>query len=114
MCLSLTCLAFISHVKHESVCQENNTFMYGVMFECLKNKEAFKNICVEVNKNVLVICCCFLCVSFVLHLTWLLLLQNFCFLARCLIFPSSINLPIVKVVEFMLCRSIPHNFSSLC
>lgn len=61
--LSLTCLAFTSHVKHESVCLESNGFRYGVMFECLKNKVAFKNIYVEVNKNVLVICCCFLCVS---------------------------------------------------
>lgn len=59
--LLLACLAFTSHVNHDSVCLESSTFRYRVMLGCLKNKVAFKNIYVEV-KNVLVICC-FLCVS---------------------------------------------------
>lgn len=49
--LSLTCLAFTNHMKHESVCLKNNPFRYEIMFECLEIKVAFKTIYVEVNKK---------------------------------------------------------------
>lgn len=83
--LSLTCLAFTNHVKHESVCLKSNPFRYEIMFECLEIKVAFKTIYVKVNKNILVnLLLLSLCVkfAFVLHLTWLFLLHIFlCVLA---------------------------------
>lgn len=65
------------------VCLKSNPFRYEIMFECLKNKVAFKNIYVKVNKkyscNLLLLSLC-VKFAFVLHLTWLFLLQIFlCF-----------------------------------
>lgn len=96
---SLTCLAFTSHVKHESVCLESNTFRYEVMFECLKYKVAFKNIYVEVNKkcscNLLLLSLC-VKFAFVLHSTWLLLLPNFCIFGALKYFLLQLIFPLWK------------------